>query len=95
MEMLVLIIQVYSEGSGEPVHLLSLISAFAVHLHRVWNKVIVPNDRFAVPLGMHVFRVINAYEIITPIIFFVKMRHIRCFSSKYTSHSSAHLCLLW
>ena len=39
MEMLVLIIQVYSEGSGsgEPAHLLSLISAFAVHLHRVCN----------------------------------------------------------
>ena len=37
MEMLVLIIQVYREGSGEPAHLLSLISAFAIHLHRVWN----------------------------------------------------------
>ena len=37
MEMLVLIIQVYSEGSDEPAHLLSLISAFAIHLHRVWN----------------------------------------------------------
>ena len=37
MEMLVLIIQVYSKGSGEPAHLLSLISAFAIHLHRVWN----------------------------------------------------------
>ena len=32
MEMLELIIQVYSEGSGEPAHLLSLISAFAIHL---------------------------------------------------------------
>ena len=37
MDMLVLIIQVYSEGSGEPAHLLSLITAFAIHLHRVWN----------------------------------------------------------
>ena len=35
MEMLVLIIQVYSESLGEPVHLLSLISAFAIHLHRI------------------------------------------------------------
>ena len=35
--MLVLNIQVYSEGSSEPSHLLSLISAFAIHLHRVWN----------------------------------------------------------
>ena len=42
MEMLVLIIQVYSEGSGEPADLLSLTSAFAIHLHRVWNKVSVP-----------------------------------------------------
>ena len=36
-ELLVLIIQVYSKGSDEPAHVLSLISAFAAHLHRVWN----------------------------------------------------------
>ena len=36
-ELLVLIIQVYSKGSDEPAHELSLISAFAAHLHRVWN----------------------------------------------------------
>ena len=42
MEILVLIIQVYGEGSGEPAHQLSLISAFAIHLHRVCNKVSVP-----------------------------------------------------
>ena len=54
------------------------------------------NNRFAVPLGMHVLRLINAYEIVTKISFlFEKMRHIRGFSSKYTCHSSADLCLLW
>ena len=34
--MLKLIIQVYSVGSGEPAHLLSLISAFTIQLHRVY-----------------------------------------------------------
>ena len=33
MEMLELIIQVYSKGSGEPAHGLSLISGFAIYLH--------------------------------------------------------------
>ena len=70
MELLVLIIQGYNKGSGEPAHLLSHISAFAIHLHREYGiRLVCQNNWFAVPLSMHVLRQINAYEIITPISF--------------------------
>ena len=59
-EIIVLITQATSEGSGEPVHLRSLARAFAVHTHEVWKWTKDPTKNqtssFTGWLHIHVWR---------------------------------------